>query len=91
MDDHYFPLGKAGALVGAGPSEIIEVPSRHVGFIIGKGGQTIQELERMSGAKIQVSQEVRPGVCVRGRMRLSVFFLFFLLWPTTLHTSLAMI
>ncbi|KAF2862568.1 hypothetical protein K470DRAFT_255860 [Piedraia hortae CBS 480.64] len=43
----------------------IHVPSEAVGMIIGKGGETIKELQRTSGCKINVHQPSRPDVTRR--------------------------
>jgi len=42
---------------GGGDSEVMQVESRNVGRIIGRGGSKIRELQDDSGAKIQVSRE----------------------------------
>jgi far upstream element-binding protein len=39
-----------------GSSKTIQVPSQAVGMIIGKGGETIKDLQRTSGCKINVHQ-----------------------------------
>ena len=39
-----------------GSSKTIQVPSQAVGMIIGKGGETIKDLQRSSGCKINVHQ-----------------------------------
>ncbi|KAK0740033.1 hypothetical protein B0T18DRAFT_392933 [Schizothecium vesticola] len=49
---------------GGGPDKItdsIYVPSDSVGMIIGKGGETIREMQTMTGCKINVSQPSGPG------------------------------
>ncbi|EMC95082.1 hypothetical protein BAUCODRAFT_25198 [Baudoinia panamericana UAMH 10762] len=40
----------------------IHVPSEAVGMIIGKGGETIKDMQRTTGCKINVNQPVRPDV-----------------------------
>ncbi|KAI1328022.1 hypothetical protein F5Y16DRAFT_163959 [Xylariaceae sp. FL0255] len=48
----------------AGPDKIndaIYVPSEAVGMIIGKGGETIREMQNNTGCKINVSQPSGPG------------------------------
>ncbi|KAK5112026.1 hypothetical protein LTR62_004560 [Meristemomyces frigidus] len=40
----------------------IHVPSEAVGMIIGKGGETIKDMQRTSGCKINVNQPSRPDV-----------------------------
>lgn len=40
----------------------IKVPSEAVGMIIGKGGETIKDLQRTSGCKINVNQPKQPDV-----------------------------
>lgn len=49
---------------GGGPDKIndsIYVPSDAVGMIIGKGGETIREMQSSTGCKINVSQSSGPG------------------------------
>jgi len=43
-------------------SEDIYVPSEAVGMIIGKGGETIKEMQSVTGCKINVSQPQQPDV-----------------------------
>lgn len=48
----------------AGPEKIndsVYVPSDAVGMIIGKGGETIRDIQNMSGCKINVSSSSGPG------------------------------
>jgi len=40
---------------------IVEVPNECVGLIIGKGGETIRQLQQDSGAKIQVAKKEAPN------------------------------
>jgi polyribonucleotide nucleotidyltransferase len=40
--------------------ETIVVPSRHVGAVIGKGGETINSMMKQSGTNI-ILQKVRPN------------------------------
>ncbi|QIW97519.1 hypothetical protein AMS68_003037 [Peltaster fructicola] len=52
---------------GAGGDDVyeektIKVPSEAVGMIIGKGGETIKELQRSSGCKINVNQPKPPDI-----------------------------
>ncbi|KAJ2899784.1 hypothetical protein MKZ38_002797 [Zalerion maritima] len=42
-------------------NDSIYVPSEAVGMIIGKGGETIREMQNMTGCKINVSQSSGPG------------------------------
>jgi far upstream element-binding protein len=42
-------------------NDSIYVPSDAVGMIIGKGGETIREMQNMTGCKINVSQSSGPG------------------------------
>ncbi|KAH6622531.1 hypothetical protein F5144DRAFT_332815 [Chaetomium tenue] len=49
---------------GGAPDKVndsIYVPSDAVGMIIGKGGETIREMQNMTGCKINVSQSSGPG------------------------------
>jgi far upstream element-binding protein len=42
-------------------NDTIHVPSDAVGMIIGKGGETIKEIQNMTGCKINVAQSGGPG------------------------------
>ncbi|KAI0391005.1 hypothetical protein F5Y17DRAFT_33555 [Xylariaceae sp. FL0594] len=42
-------------------NDAIYVPSEAVGMIIGKGGETIREMQNVTGCKINVSQSSGPG------------------------------
>ncbi|KAK1772852.1 hypothetical protein QBC33DRAFT_31687 [Phialemonium atrogriseum] len=56
--------GGGGGGGGGGPEKIndaIYVPSEAVGMIIGKGGETIREIQNNTGCKINVSQSSGPG------------------------------
>ncbi|EAQ84277.1 hypothetical protein CHGG_10681 [Chaetomium globosum CBS 148.51] len=59
--------GRADSYGGGGggaPDKVndsIYVPSDAVGMIIGKGGETIREMQNMTGCKINVSQSSGPG------------------------------
>ncbi|RKU41053.1 hypothetical protein DL546_000373 [Coniochaeta pulveracea] len=46
---------------GGGEKESIYVPSEAVGMIIGKGGETIREMQSTTGCKINVSQSSGAG------------------------------
>lgn len=41
--------------------DAIFVPNEAVGMIIGKGGETIREMQNVTGCKINVSQQPQPG------------------------------
>lgn len=45
---------------GGASTKTIQVPSQAVGMIIGKGGETIKDLQRTSGCKINVHQPKAP-------------------------------
>ena len=45
-----------------GSTKTIQVPSQAVGMIIGKGGETIKDLQRNSGCKINVHQPQAPDI-----------------------------
>lgn len=49
--------GNMGAGYGGRSTNSMSVPSSKVGLIIGRGGETIRDLEERSGAKITVTQE----------------------------------
>lgn len=54
----------AGHMNGGGPDKIndsVYVPSEAVGMIIGKGGETIREMQSTTSCKINVSQSSGPG------------------------------
>lgn len=57
---------RAGSSGGGGGRDHIEktiyVPSEAVGMIIGKGGETIKDMQRTTGCKINVNQPSRPDV-----------------------------
>jgi far upstream element-binding protein len=56
--------GGGGGGGGGAPDKVndsIYVPSDAVGMIIGKGGETIREMQNMTGCKINVSQSSGPG------------------------------
>ncbi|GAB1312607.1 P element somatic inhibitor [Madurella fahalii] len=57
--------GRADNFGGGGGAEKVNdsifVPSDAVGMIIGKGGETIREMQNMTGCKINVSQSSGPG------------------------------
>jgi far upstream element-binding protein len=60
-NDNY---GGGGGPGGGGHDKVndsIYVPSDAVGMIIGKGGETIREMQNMTGCKINVSQSSGPG------------------------------
>ncbi|KAK0705492.1 hypothetical protein B0H67DRAFT_385134 [Lasiosphaeris hirsuta] len=60
-------FGGGGGGGGGGPgghdkvNDSIYVPSDAVGMIIGKGGETIREMQNTTGCKINVSQSSGPG------------------------------
>lgn len=57
-------MGGGGGGGGGGPDKIndtVYVPSDAVGMIIGKGGDTIREMQNTTGCKINVVQSSRPG------------------------------
>lgn len=39
----------------------MKIPSQHVGRVIGKNGQTIRQIQELSGAQIDLPKESRPG------------------------------
>lgn len=56
--------GQRGDHMGGGPdktNDSIYVPSEAVGMIIGKGGETIREMQSSTGCKINVSQSSGPN------------------------------
>ena len=59
QDPACYSCGEAYSLTGdAGPCimhpdfYIVKVPSRHMGLVMGQGGQTIDKIQRESGAKL---------------------------------------
>lgn len=59
MRERGFDNNRGGA---GGSSKTIQVPSQAVGMIIGKGGETIKDLQRTSGCKINVHQPQAPDI-----------------------------
>ncbi|KAG6006024.1 hypothetical protein E4U21_007450 [Claviceps maximensis] len=58
------PLRDMGGSLGGGPDKVndaIYVPSDAVGMIIGKGGETIRDMQNTTGCKINVAQSSGPG------------------------------
>ncbi|KAG6005480.1 hypothetical protein E4U43_000585 [Claviceps pusilla] len=58
------PFRDMGGSSGGGPDKIndsIYVPSDAVGMIIGKGGETIRDMQNSTGCKINVAQSSGPG------------------------------
>ncbi|KYK58435.1 far upstream element-binding protein 2 [Drechmeria coniospora] len=58
------PSRDFGGVVGGGPdktNDAMYVPSDAVGMIIGKGGETIREMQNSTGCKINVAQSSGPG------------------------------
>ncbi|KAK3112151.1 hypothetical protein LTR53_011875 [Teratosphaeriaceae sp. CCFEE 6253] len=57
---------RQGSTGGGGGRDHVEktihVPSEAVGMIIGKAGETIKDMQRTTGCKINVNQPVRPDV-----------------------------
>ncbi|RYO86527.1 hypothetical protein DL766_003028 [Monosporascus sp. MC13-8B] len=63
-NDHFRDGGYGGHGGGGGNDKVndsIYVPSEAVGMIIGKGGETIREMQNSTGCKINVSQSSGPG------------------------------
>ena len=64
-DRGYGNQERSGSGGGGGRDHIektIYVPSEAVGMIIGKGGETIKDMQRTTGCKINVNQPSRPDV-----------------------------
>ncbi|KAK4547934.1 hypothetical protein LTR36_010653 [Oleoguttula mirabilis] len=64
--DRGFGNFERGGSSGGGGHDHVEktifVPSEAVGMIIGKGGETIKDMQRTTGCKINVNQPSRPDV-----------------------------
>lgn len=45
---------------GLGTTRTMDCPKQMVGRVIGKGGETIKQLQRNTGANIQIDQSVNP-------------------------------
>lgn len=61
-NDHQRDMGMGGG--AGGPDKVndsVYVPSDAVGMIIGKGGETIREMQNVTGCKINVAQSSGPG------------------------------
>jgi len=57
------PYGGGGGRQDDGKvNESIRVPSEAVGMIIGKGGETIKDMQNQTGCKINVNQPVQPDI-----------------------------
>ena len=56
-------IGNSPAVGNGAPGRLatFECPKQLVGRVIGKGGETINELQRRSGARIQIEQRVADG------------------------------
>ncbi|KAJ1451835.1 hypothetical protein M885DRAFT_528702 [Pelagophyceae sp. CCMP2097] len=56
-------IGNSPAVGNGAPGQMttMECPKQLVGRVIGKGGETINELQRRSGARIQIEQRVAEG------------------------------
>jgi len=52
LDKHTF-----GSKVPLGPPKTMQIPSEVVGFVIGKGGETIKRLSHETGCRLQVENE----------------------------------
>ncbi|GAB7366615.1 hypothetical protein MBLNU230_g8600t1 [Neophaeotheca triangularis] len=65
-DRGYGDFNRSGSAGGGGGRDHVEktiqVPSEAVGMIIGKGGETIKDMQRSSGCKINVNQPKPPDV-----------------------------
>ena len=48
----YSPAGDAGPCIMHPDFYIVNVPSQHMGLVMGQGGKTIDRIQRESGAKI---------------------------------------
>jgi far upstream element-binding protein len=46
-----------GSLAGGRVEYVLEIPNRHVGGLIGKGGETVQMLQQRTGANIQITKD----------------------------------
>eukprot|EP00971_Amphidinium_carterae_P007845 155354-Amphidinium_carterae.1 len=54
-------LGGTGASAASGNGEmVVECPQHIVGRVIGRGGETIRDLQEKSGCSIQIKQEGVP-------------------------------
>jgi len=55
--------GSVQILAGPGGSEVLLVPTTLVGFIIGKGGENVRDIQARTGCSVQVqrAEEMAPG------------------------------
>eukprot|EP00472_Partenskyella_glossopodia_P004209 CAMPEP_0197536198 /NCGR_PEP_ID=MMETSP1318-20131121/53249_1 /TAXON_ID=552666 /ORGANISM="Partenskyella glossopodia, Strain RCC365" /LENGTH=458 /DNA_ID=CAMNT_0043094023 /DNA_START=109 /DNA_END=1482 /DNA_ORIENTATION=+ len=53
--------GPGGAGLGYNKSKDIRIANDKVGLVIGRGGETIKNLQADTGARIQIAKEVNPG------------------------------
>ena len=58
------PLTMGGTLPGA-VSHVVDVPKASIGRIIGKGGETISQIQATTGARVQIDQNVPEGAMCR--------------------------
>ncbi|KAH8069825.1 hypothetical protein JL721_5719 [Aureococcus anophagefferens] len=69
-------IGNSPAVGNGNPGKMttFECPKALVGRVIGKGGETINELQRRSGARIQIEQRVPEGApCIIGARGVRMF------------------
>ena len=55
-----WPVSGGGGGGGSNETQFL-IPQRHVGLVIGSGGQQIRQLQDSSGARIQVAKDPIPG------------------------------
>ncbi|KAI5855788.1 hypothetical protein BZA05DRAFT_424330 [Tricharina praecox] len=61
QQQHYGGGGDGGGGTGPRITETIKVPIDAVGMIIGKGGETIKEMQNSTGCRINVSSQFNPN------------------------------
>jgi far upstream element-binding protein len=88
IQNKMFDLDKPGGAMGSAgvaidgfmrspPSTTLDCPKPLIGRIIGKGGETINDIQTRSGARVQIEQKVpegmpcKVGACIPGALILS--------------------
>lgn len=57
--------GNGTTLAEGEAEEVCEVPDKHIGRVIGKGGQTVRTIQGISSTHIDIPNECAPGTDVR--------------------------
>ena len=60
-----FPPAAAMPAFPSSGSRILNIPNDKVGLVIGRGGETVKQVQLDSGANVQIAHECLPGVTTR--------------------------